>query len=294
MQGIGDQIYMRPFIKALSEKPDHEIFVEAVLPDLYSDLNVKFVSPGKSNYRTQQKNFLTTKVEFVELPQGIRTISCWYSHKDLKTHSIITHMESCFDVSFGAAPIQFDLPAWPIAEAALGSILAPFKLEGKKLAIIRPVTHRREWTCTTRSPNPYYISWCAKILRDAGYFVISIADCAPNEEWIDGEEPPADLKLHKGELGIYEMLSLLKRAEVIVGGSGFIVPAAIAAQAKLFIVFGGRGAYDNPHKILDLRMDLKKIGWAMPDNFCRCNKMEHTCDKTITNLDSQFFSFFTR
>jgi hypothetical protein len=118
-----------------------------------------------------------------------------------------------------------------------------------------------------------------------------MADLVDGQEWLVADAPVADMTLHKGELGILGTLSLMASADLLVGGSGFVVPAAIMSRVPLFVVFGGRGEYDNPQKLFDLRMNLKKVGWAMPDNFCRCNKNVHDCDKKISDLDHQFFSF---
>jgi len=286
-EGIGDSIYARPFIKRLCAD-GHEVHVKTVLPDLYADLNVTFIDPKTVRYRTQVKAFSKTKIIFDPSPREVfnRTILYHYSPKDLRKHSIAAHMEQAFGYEVGTTkPEQMlDLPR----------ALQPHGLDlpkGRRIAVIKPVTLRNEWYCPARAPDPEYIGWCAKMLKDAGYYVVSIADCYEDQEWIEGDEPPADLKLHNGELSLYKTLSLLKSADIVVGGSGFIVPAAIAAGAPLFVVFGGRGQFDNPHKVFDLRMDMKKIGWALPTSFCRCEKPNHDCDKTIKDLDSQFYKF---
>ena len=292
MQGIGDQIYSRPFIRRASLQGD-DVYVRTTLPELYRDLNVKLVDPGSSTYRTQRRAYDSSASLYEFNPPQIfnRYIDYHYGNKELKLNGIVSHMEQAF--GFTPAPIlDLNLPRFTRElSKQVDELIADRPLE--RIAIVRPVTQRREWYCETRSPEPRYIGWCARMLRDAGYYVISIADCEPEEEWIEGDEPPAHLKLHHGELGIYGTLELIKRATVVVGGSGFIIPASVAAGVNLFVIFGGRGEYDNPHKVFDLRMNLTKIGWALPDHFCRCNKMVHTCDKTISTLDDQFFRFMS-
>lgn len=286
MQGIGDQIYSRPFVKLLTRT--NEVYIKTVIPDLFSDIpNLKFIDPGVPSYRTQAKAFASSNVEFHKPVRFQRKIDFHYGRAELKQYGIIPHMTKAFGFEPGECSIEFDLPHWREGERAVDAAV----FTSKKIAVVRPATVRKEWICSSRNANPSYIAWCARMLRDAGYFVISIADCVDGVEWIDGEEPPADLKLHKGELGLTGTLSLLKRANIVVGGSGFIIPGAVSAHTNLFVVFGGRGAYDNPHKVFDLSMNMKKIGWAIPENFCRCDKMEHDCDKTIKNLDDQFFRF---
>lgn len=285
MQGIGDNIYTRPFVRLLTEE-GHDVYVSTVLPELYDDLPVKFIQPKKNNYRTQQKALAESKVQMLKRsPSKIdRKIDVFYGVNELRAYNIINNMEQLFGYKTGSTNYQMDLPSTLPAHG----LRLP-----EKVAVVKPVTHRREWLNTARSPRPNYVAWCARMLRDAGYYVISIADDEGigGREWIEGEEPPADLKLHKNELGLFGTLSLLRDAKVVVGYPSVIVPAAIAAGAYLFCIFGGRGAFDNPHKIFDLRMNMRKIGWALPDNFCRCYSMEHDCDKNIKNLDDHFYKF---
>lgn len=287
MQGIGDLIYSRPFVKKLAKEPNTEVYLDPVIPELFKDIpGLNFVDPGTPKYRTQQKLYSTSKTEYVELPTVDRTITYGYNRPELKRHGIVSHMEHAF--GFSPSPvIDFSLPYWQMDESYIRG-----RIRGNQnIAIIRPATVRTEWQCSSRNPEPDYINWCTRILNDAGYFTISIADCQEGVEWIEGDEPPAQLKLHKGELGILGTLNLIHQADVVVGGSGFIIPASVSAKTNLFVIFGGRGEYDNPRTVFDPRMNLKKIGWVMPDNFCRCNQMDHQCDKIITKLDDAFFNF---
>jgi ADP-heptose:LPS heptosyltransferase len=285
-EGIGDNLYARPFVRMLAQI-GHEVYVKTVLPFIYADLHVKLLDPGIAKYRTQLKSQSRVGAfsrEFSVVPAAIdRVIDFKYSGDSLRRASIIGHMEQAFGFKHGSTKPYFNMPK--------GLEHHPIKLTGKPLAVIRPVTIRKEWACETRAPNPNYIGWCSRILQNSGYEVISIADCVQDEEWIEGSEPVADLKLHHGELSIEQTLTLINQAKIVVGGSGFIIPATVSSCANLFVIFGGRGAYDTPDKVFDLRMDMKRVGWAMPDNFCRCTQMVHDCDKTITNLDDRFFSF---
>lgn len=291
MEGIGDQIYVRPFIKAYAEIHSSEsVFVDTTLPFLFSDLPVQFVKRQNAQYRTQKAALAKNDVKMVDLPKKIdKTIYQHYSNDDLKNFNIIGNLTKRFGV-LEEQLVQLSLPdALSIPNSMTFRSL---KLAGRKIAVVRPVTYRVEFHCTTKAPLPGYVAWCAKLLREAGYFVISIADCVEGEEWIVGDEPPADLKLHAGELGLAQTLGLIREADLVIGGPGFIVPAAIAAGTDLFIIFGGRGGFDNPYHLLDLRLNTKsKLGWAIPNNFCRCKFWTHDCDKTINDLDSQFFRY---
>jgi len=282
MHGIGDGLWARPFVRQLVNE-GHDLYLETPLPFIYGDLPVKFVRPAQT-HRTQEKYLDQTSYTFVDKPEVDKSINFFYSHDEMKKHGIMTHMEQAFGYEPGSIQFEMDMPSNLPSHG--------LQLPNKKIAIIRPVTQRKEWLCTSRSPKPQYVAWCARILKDMGYYTISVADCVEDEEWIEqGGDSNADLKLHNGELGLEKTFNLFKSADLVVTGDGFAVPAAIAAKTNVFIIFGGRGKYSNPHKLFDLRMDMKKIGWAIPDNFCRCASMEHDCDKEITNLDSQFFNF---
>lgn len=282
MEGIGDQIYMRPFIRLLSE--NNEVHLVTVLPQLFEDLPVKFVPRQDSLYRTQKKNKSESTQYVSKLPKYDKEIHTNYNKEALARFSVVNHFEHIFGYPLGSSSPVFDLPRFRSPGIALPLL--------RKIAIIRPVTLRKEWLCSTRAPKPEYIAWCTKELKAAGYYTISIADTDKDNEWIDGEVPDADLCLHNGELDIFQTLELMKKSDIVVGGSGFIIPAVMAMEKPaLFCIFGGRGMFDNPHKVFSFKANMKKIGWAIPDKFCRCSLMEHNCDKTISDLDSQFYNF---
>ena len=294
IEGIGDNLYARPFVWELisrAQEAGDQVYIKTVLPFMYSGLasfqrHVHLVHPGEPKYRTQRKNF-PTNYPFEQEPESYdRVIDFKYSGQSLKRNTIVGHMEGAFGFEPGSIK-----PWWMLPATQPHRVKIP---DNKKLVVVRPVTLRKEWNCETRAPNPHYIGWCSKLLMNAGYHVVSIADCVEGEEWIEGPEPAAHQKFHHGELNMQQVLNLIGDANLVVGGSGFIIPAAVSSNAKLFVIFGGRGEYDAPGKVFDLRMDMSRIGWALPANFCKCTVMEHDCDKTITDLDDRFLSFMSR
>ena len=92
----------------------------------------------------------------------------------------------------------------------------------------------------------------------------------------------------RGELSTMQALGLVARADVVVGGVGWIVPAALAAKRPAFIVLGGQGGHNGPHVILDDRVDSLRIGFATPDRYCLCADKQHNCAKEISDLSEQF------
>lgn len=285
MSGIGDSIFQRALIKYLAK--DNIIYLSTVLPDMYSDIpNVEFIKT-KTSLRTQNKVIHSPNIKFVDLPKDIKTYSPFYSGEHLIQGNLISSLMQQLHIPLDTK-LEWDLPDF-------SEHLKDFKIPDKKFAIVRPSTIRKEWPVYSRGADPSYLLWCSKTLMDFGYHVISIADLEKDVEWLDGNiDVYAHEKYYKGELGIYQIMELMKRASIVVSGVGFCVPAAVCAKTNLFTIFGGRMAYDNPSKIFHPTMDLSRVFWATPDKPCRCTLDDHHCNKRIENLDSDFMKFLSK
>ncbi|RTO96217.1 hypothetical protein [Enterobacter hormaechei] len=267
MYGLGDNIYQRAFVRHLPGS-----WLVTPWPEVYQGLDVHFVR-SDTQLRTQRKNEHNTDVGYEQPPEGAHTLRIGYGASALAQGSIITAMRR----QFGITHPRFDLPDYGKTPV----------LTDRPIALVRPVTARREWLNQARNPEPDYIAQAARILR-RHFFVVSVADLADGEEWLVGEPPEADLRLHHGELDITGLLSLTQQAAVAVGGVGWVVPAAISYGTPLYVVQGGCGAHNAPHVITDPAMNLRRVGWARPDNYCMCNKMVHGCSKRISNFEQNF------
>lgn len=256
MKGLGDNIYQRAFLNALTEP----VWLETPWPEIYSDLPmVKPVRP-ETNLRTQAKN-MQRHTDWHRPPsQCGRPIS--YGR-----HGIINGMA----MQFSRQPGQLDLPDFGPAPVA------------GRYVLVRPVTVRSEWRADTRNPLPEYIAQAADVMRERGYIVVSVADLEDGKEWALDPLPAADIRYHAGELPVEQLLALLQGAAAVIGGIGWIVPACIAAKVTAWIVCGGQGGYNAPELITHPSMDLSKIEFVVPDNFCRCTAKTHECDKRITD-----------
>lgn len=268
MYGLGDSIYQRAFVRQFPGA-----FLRTPWPELYSDLDVKFIRSNTA-LRTQRKNEEQTNVEFVPEPsRPSEILTIFYGPEELSKGSIIDamtwqfgKMASVFDLpSFGESPVQVDKP----------------------VAVIRPATVRKEWANPARNPDPKYLAEAARELRKH-FYVVSLADLEEGEEWLVGELPEADLYLHRGELSLTEMLALVEHAAVVVSGVGWALPAAICYKTPVFIVQGGCGAHNAPHIVTDPEMDLSRVGWAQPDDYCMCGSMQHDCSKHISGFLDNF------
>jgi hypothetical protein len=277
MKGLGDNIFERAFVKTLVQRAD--VWLTTPWPELFADLDrVRFVHQP-TPLRTQSKNLARQDAHrWSAAPAGALTVRVFYGGAHLRSGSIVRAMEQ----QFGCAPSAFDLPTFPAPPA-----------NGKPIALVRPVTERREWFNAARNPLPEHVAYvAAELLRD--YHVVSVADLEPEVEWLVGDPPPAHERFHAGELGVAELLGYLRAARVVVGGVGWIVPAAIAAGVPLFCILGGQGGHNAPERITDPRMDLSHAGFAHPDNFCLCENMRHECDKRNRRLAEQWDAFRRR
>lgn len=265
MMGLGDNIFARAFIRNYPGT-----FLETPWPELYSDLNVKCVRPS-TKLRTQAKN-IDRQHRWNKAPPS-RELRIAYGRDP-----IIRGLRK----AFRCEPAEFDLPDFGPSPV------------GERYVLVRPATVRAEWRADTRNPLPEYIAGAAAEMRRRGWKVVSVADLEPGREWALEPMPPADIQFHKGELPVEQLLALLQHADAVIGGIGWIVPAAIAAKVPVWIICGGQGGFNSPEHITDPCMDLSRITFAVPDRFCRCTLKEHNCDKRITDHDQRFAAWADR
>lgn len=257
MMGLGDNIYSRAFVKNYPGA-----YLETPWPELYRDLDVKCVKPA-TQLRTQAKN-VRRQTGWHRAPFG-RTLTIRYGQSP-----IIDGLRA----SFKCEPQAFDLPDF-----------GPSPVTGRYV-VVRPVTVRSEWRADSRNPLPDYVFRAADAARAAGYTVVSVADLEDGREWAVGPLPPADLSFHAGELPVEQLMALTQHAAALIGGIGWIVPAAIATGAPALVVCGGQGGWNAPSRITDPVMDLSHLEFLIPDNFCMCREKTHDCDKTISQYDA--------
>jgi hypothetical protein len=276
MWGLGDNIFSRPFVRAAAAQ--YEVHLDTPWPELYADLDIKFVR-GSRKLRTQLKNMARQAAErWSRAPQPWLTREITIGYADLASRSIISAME----LRWWALKVAFDPALFDLPDMGASPVISH-----RPIAVVRPVTVRSEWRNEARNPRPEYVNAIAAELM-ATHTVVAVADLAPDQEWQIGELPPAHRYFVRGELPVRELLALIRDADVVIGGVGWIVPAGLALKAKTFVVLGGHGGHNAPAKITDPRLDLSRIGFAYPEAFCRCTNMLHDCDKTIADPLGQF------
>lgn len=264
-RGLGDSIYSRAFVKNLP-KP---VYLDTPWPEIYASIpGVHFVKPS-TPLRTQSKN-IARHTQWETAPRGLPQ-----RHPRYGTTGIIRGLTE----SFGVTPGEFDLPLLPASP-----------VEGRYV-VVRPATVRSEWRADTRNPDPNYIAIASLYVKQLGYQVISVADLQDGQEWALEPLPYADVRYHKGELPVEQLLALIKGAAAVIGGIGWIVPACLAAKAPAWIICGGQGGYNAPELICP---PDSTITFAVPDNFCRCTQKQHNCDKRISDYGPKFTAWADR
>jgi hypothetical protein len=211
----------------------------------------------------------------------VQSIRNTYQRAFLAGRSIINGMEESFGIPF-VPPLE--LPPLPSPRAIQTD---------KPLAFVRPLTVRSEWFNSARNPEPQYIADIVEALRPT-HHIVCVADVAHAAEWFVGVPPKGDSEFIHGELPVMDMLALMAASDIIIGGMGFIIPAALALNKHCFVVLGGQGGHNAPSRVLDPRLDCSRIGFATPKDFCQCTNMRHNCNKTIPDLMQQFCRFLDR
>lgn len=267
MHGLGDNLYQRAVLRRYAA--DHgPVYLSTPWPQLYADLaDVRCVRPA-TRLRTQRKNAARRDLAWHRAPVAARPRRWHYVNRP---GSLLQAL--CADL--GIAPEAIDFSGPPV----LSEPRPPY-------VVIRPATVRSEWMAEARNPQPEYLAQAAASARRHGLHIISVADLAGGHEWAAGPLPEADERYHAGELGLEWLLALVAGAAGVIGGVGWLLPAAIAYRVPMLLIYGGAGGYHGPERILDPRMDQSRLEQAMPDAFCRCRDHTHACDKTITAMEA--------
>lgn len=274
--GIGDNIYQRPFIKRLCEI--HQVvYLETPVPEIYVGCggNVRFVRPKSMYLRTQQKIVdRMPDVLWTEPPPGVDTLRLAYHYPNNKglCHRKGNSVVECFGAQIPGADPERDFrmtvpKAWREAAREHVSTNAP-------ICLIKPPTLRKEWEVPSRNPLMRYYSMLINQFRNDFAFV-SVADIQKGAERIDGKMPAVDLRLHKGQLTLPELVGLTAIAEVVICCPSFMLPMAAMTGTRTLCLFGG---YMAPPLIVEPWMDAEV---AAPMPFCNCFEPAHKCNKIL-------------
>jgi hypothetical protein len=274
MQGLGDNLYQRAILRHMAHR---WVYLKTAWPQIYADLPHVIPVQPLTKLRTQRKNELRSRRQYKRAPTGL--IERAWHYQQSPTLSILQSLAEGMQVraeSFDMTGPEFDGPKMP-----------------KPYIVVRPVCERIEWASASRGPLPEYVAEAVEYLRK-DFLIVSVADLEVGKERALKPLPYADVRFHSGELAIDQLLGLVRGAAGLVGGVGWIVPAALAYRKPLFLIFGGWGYVNGPHRLFGPGVVHDFIDEAMPDGFCRCNSSSHDCDKRISNFGDRARTFAAR
>ena len=137
LRGLGDNINQHAFLREL----DFPFYLDTPWPELYSDIpNARFIK-CETVLRTQTKNLnRQSENRFVEAPQKDTVeLRVSYGSRDLQVGSMYMKLSKIFG---GIKPKSFGIPKFPF-------FYTDFYMP---IAVVRPVTVRREWAAISRNP----------------------------------------------------------------------------------------------------------------------------------------------
>ncbi len=272
MQGLGDTVYSRPFVKAAAARGD-EVWLTTSWPQLFADLPGVHCVRRPNRLRTQEKNMQRSLHLFEDAPRAAR-FRPW-SYATTPRVSITAALERGLPLQPGET-LTMDLPDFGPARLPTN--------EQRPYVLMRPATVRKEWRADNRNPKPGYLADVVNTLR-ADYDIVSVADLALGHEWLVDRPIPADFEWHSGQLGCEELMTLVQGAAALVGPVGWLLPAALAADKPLFCIAGGQGGHNGPERLIDHRIARPGVRMVLPDHYCRCSTWTHACDRRITQLE---------
>lgn len=251
MNGLGDAIYHRPYIRNLCKR--EEVILDTRWPLLFGDLDFDPTCQFDHDIRP---SYDSKSLRFGNIPQAIEKF----------------FPEHC------RHPWVFDLPAFKCSPV------------GGKYAVIRPPTIRTDFYAPARNPDMKYIAEATEILKNNGITTVGVAACEPAKECLDGHAPPVDETFFDGRLASVSLMSLIEGASLVIGGPGWQVPASIAYKVPFLLIYGGALALNKPDRLIDERMGEVRYGAIWPDRPCYCADVLHHCDKIISNFEHKFYS----
>lgn len=287
--GLGDHLYMRPFVLAKAESSDDPVYVMTPWPRAYDHPGVRFVRM-KTPLRTQLANMqsLSDKV-WSELPSEFDRITPNYMTWALQPADGTT-ITAGLEKQMGFAPGFFSLTVNEVWKRNALRALTSAGYEGDRpLCLFHPTTIRKEWMCPARNPDARYMQQLFARISER-WFTLAVGWLEPHQEELYMPQLSYSAEYMHGQLHWTTIAALMQIADLVVTAPGFMTPLGCAVGARMFTVFGG---HIPPTVLFDERMGLERIGWAAPKDFCYCVQGRHQCNKEIgaERLDSIFNRF---
>ena len=303
--GLGDQLYMRPFVRRLCERvaeKGQDVYVPTAWLDhwwgfprnlvlvadgmnLWLQVNALGKSDAARSYPTDQDGNLLRVVRLFPW-----MVNRWVAMGfQLIFHGSDDSMVQCIQASCGVEdwrPEDFRLALRPEWVEAARVMLAVLGVDPAETAFVQPPTIRTSWPSTSRTPDPGVWRRAVAVLRRRGYRVVAhgfLNDV--HEKLADGIDASTwDLGTMDGRYPWTTIAAAMRLCAVNLAPPCWCLAVAQAVGARLFTVFGGMA---QPSAYLDPRLPMDGIGWAAPDPFCHCGAMKHECAKAIPDVEEK-------
>lgn len=280
MHGLGDNLHQRAVVRQLMEQKP--VWLETTWPCVYHDLvgpRLHLVYKG-SPIGTYKRNAERERARYsaAPVPTSAWPIKILYTPEQVRTcGSVLAGMCRATNTRVEAADFRMPIP--PEWDARAAQLLEQWQ-PSKPLLIYRPLVERSWWGgCIKRNPDhAIYATLMASIRQD--YFVVSVADLKPGEEWIVGTPVDADVTLHAGELDFETLAALTARAALVFTSPGFAVILAQAVGTPSCVVFGG---YEDARSFTGGARFAPYLP-IEPITPCTCFSHHHNCDKRIDGI----------
>lgn len=276
MFGIGDNLHQRAIIRELMK--ENEVWIKSCHFSLYHDLVAKGLKVvfQPTSLRAQARTIVRERSQFhpATYPKEVNWKRIWYNKPDIDLNGTI--LASMF-AEFNMKPEwpDFSLPIHQDWRPKAEELLRGWRPD-KPVMIYRPIVRRKEWNGETRNPLPEVYKAVYRAIKEQ-FFAISIADLQANQEWIVGEEQPADVKIHDGSMDFPTLAALFSMVDLVVSPAGFAPILAQATGTPSIVVYGGRESF----KSTDIAgVHLAPTLGIDPDNPCDCHSSTHQCNKT--------------
>ena len=272
--GLGDQVYMRPFVLG-AKKKYRTVDVVTPFPDLfYAHRGIGCIKPT-TILKTQKEWADNAVFDWVDDKKKYKKVlKMNYSggfYRNLNVIQSFKEQSRVIPVSF-----QFQMPNSVKNKAK--AFIDKYNTDNKPICFFRPPTIRAEWENSARNAPMTYFERLLSEVKET-HFIVSCTDLREGKEKLDGELPKSvDLCIHYNEIGLDGSIGLMNIADFIIGIQSNIIPFSCAFEVPCFVVYGGYV----PHEALtDPFMGLDKLRYVQPDPFCFCVNGKHECNKLI-------------
>lgn len=282
MHGLGDNLHQRAVIRQLMARD--EVFLESSWVAPYHDLvgaGLKIIRKA-TPLRTQSKNADREASLFHRGPVSLRAheLRITYTPELVRrAGSVLAAMCRATGTDYDFADFRMPVkPEWLQRAKLLFDAWQP----KKPVLVYRPLVERTEWGgCRNRNPDHAAYAALFDAIRDE-FFVVSIADLVPGQEWIVGRPIRADVELHRGELDFETLAGLFSLSAAVFASPGFAVILAQALGTPVASIFGG---YENSSSFAGGARFSPYLG-IDPINPCQCFSHSHACQKSIDTADA--------